>query len=399
MFNTLTTRSRTLAHTLLSASVLCAAVVPTAAAQSTPVEAQSPGPQAKPAVRNTAQWNVNKARLAIDGYDPVSYFAGEKAVPLKGKNNITFTHGDVTYHFANQANLDKFKASPASYEPAYGGWCAWAMKEGDKVEVDPTSYLVQDGRLLLFYDGFIADTRKKWTKLSGPAQAREADAQWQKLTGETRPAPALKDDLAKTRADLTRSMPPATIETFDRAQAALAASGITDKALKVGQTAPMFTAPVAGGSTFDLASALKRGPAVITFYRGTWCPYCNVQLRSYAKMMPELQEMNATLVAISPQVNSEAQAEPKPPFTVATDSGNAIASTFGLTYTLDPTVSSRLGKLLEQSNGDTSNQLPITATYVIDMSGKITYAFVDTDYTTRAEPADILAAVKLASAK
>ena len=95
----------------------------------------------------------------------------------------------VEQHSASEANRERFKAAPARYEPAYGGWCAWAMVDGSKVEVDPKSFLVEEGRLFVFYDGFLADTRKKWLKKGGAELRPKADAAWRKIVEPPRPPP------------------------------------------------------------------------------------------------------------------------------------------------------------------------------------------------------------------
>src|SRR6202008_3796854 len=91
-----------------------------------------------------------KKNLAMEGYDPVSYFVGK---PVEGKPELKITHKGVVYQFANQEDLNKFKASPDKYEPAYGGWCAYAMGEsGEKVKIDPETFKILDGKLYLFYN-------------------------------------------------------------------------------------------------------------------------------------------------------------------------------------------------------------------------------------------------------
>ena len=128
-----------------------------------------------------ADLNVKKG-LALEGYDPVSYFANG---PVEGKKSITATHQGATYRFATSANRDKFKAAPDKYAPAYGGWCAWAVYEGSLYKVDPKAYRIADGRLLLFYKGFLGNTLKKWndTAKSGSESKMlaKADANWKKL--------------------------------------------------------------------------------------------------------------------------------------------------------------------------------------------------------------------------
>jgi len=98
---------------------------------------------------------------ALSGYDPVSYFEG---TPQKGNADLTLEQAGVVYRFASEKNRAVFQANPQRYEPAYGGWCAYAMLDGDKVGIDPETYKLIDGRLYLFYNGFWGDTLKRWNK-------------------------------------------------------------------------------------------------------------------------------------------------------------------------------------------------------------------------------------------
>lgn len=135
----------------------------------TPVFAQS-----NPTVRKQ-QFNLENG-LAIQGYDPVAYFTQKKAV--KGSAATAFTYKNITYRFASAANLKAFQDSPERYEPQYGGWCAYAMgAAGEKVEVDPETFKVVDGKLFLFYHSFINNTLTKWNK-DEPALHKKADASW-----------------------------------------------------------------------------------------------------------------------------------------------------------------------------------------------------------------------------
>lgn len=135
--------------------------------------------------------NIDKQGLAIEGYDPVAYFEEGGAKPTKGKKELHHEVGGVTYRFASKAHLELFKKDPAKYEPAYGGWCAYAMADGDKVEVDPKSYLIQDGKLMLFYKSFFHNTRKSWMKKPKDYQAK-ADKAWAKITTPPKPKPQPK---------------------------------------------------------------------------------------------------------------------------------------------------------------------------------------------------------------
>jgi YHS domain-containing protein len=127
-----------------------------------------------------APHNVGKDRLALQGYDPVAYFDGQ---PAKGKPELTAEREGVVYRFASPENRARFQQSPAKYAPAYGGWCATAMAQGKKVEVDPKSFKVTDGRLFLFYKSIVHDARQDWTK-DESAMRRRADGEWKRLTGE-----------------------------------------------------------------------------------------------------------------------------------------------------------------------------------------------------------------------
>ena len=128
-------------------------------------------------VRRKENFNVKKD-LALEGYDPVSYFDGK---PLEGKAAYSARYKGILYHFANPSNLAKFKASPAKYEPAYGGWCAYAMGEtGDKVKIDPETYTVLDGKLYLFYNFWGNNTLKDWKKNEQKLKVA-ADRNWEKV--------------------------------------------------------------------------------------------------------------------------------------------------------------------------------------------------------------------------
>ncbi len=147
-------------------------------------DASGAPPASESSARNVEAYNLSGGRLAIAGFDPVGYFREGGGAPVKGDQRFEFTHNGALYRFASQAHLDLFKAHPDRYEPAHGGWCSYAMgKKGSKVEVDPTSYLVADNRLFLFYKSFFNDTRASFVK-DRAALTQAADANWKKLTGE-----------------------------------------------------------------------------------------------------------------------------------------------------------------------------------------------------------------------
>lgn len=170
-----------LAVTALAVTLLngCATPVPEPTTAPIQVNLESSGK------RSASEWNVaGKAHVGASGYDPVSYFAGADAVPLPGDPAISVRYGGVVYLFANEANRARFAATPERFEPAHGGWCAYAMAQGSKYAVDPTSYLIQDGRLLLFYRDTFTDTRANWLADDAEQQLADADREWFELTGE-----------------------------------------------------------------------------------------------------------------------------------------------------------------------------------------------------------------------
>jgi peroxiredoxin len=150
----------------------------------------------------------------------------------------------------------------------------------------------------------------------------------------------------------------------------------------------------------SLSHLLRSGPAAVTFYRGGWCPYCNIQLRAYQAALPEMIALGARLVAISPQRpdGSLSTAETNElTFDVLSDVGNTVARRFGLVYALAEELRAALrsnNKGLPGINGDESWELPVPAVYVIARDRRVALAAIDVDYRNRLEPEAILAALK-----
>jgi YHS domain-containing protein len=125
------------------------------------------------------QFNIEKSGLAIGGYDPVAYFTSSTA--MQGKKEISTVYEGVVYRFATIQNRDAFKANPAKYEPQYGGWCAYAMgAKGEKVEVDPETFKIVNGKLYLFYNKYFNNTLKSWNEDETQLKA-SADQRWTKF--------------------------------------------------------------------------------------------------------------------------------------------------------------------------------------------------------------------------
>ncbi len=180
----------------------------------------------------------------------------------------------------------------------------------------------------------------------------------------------------------------------------IASTGVTERAKKVGDNAPDFSLPDAQGGTFSLKEALAKGPVVLTWFRGEWCPFCNKQLVGLQERLPEFEAAGATVVAISPQTMDHTQAtvtKDGVKFHMVSDEGFKVGEMYGVKYQMPEAMKEQLKKYkldLAKYNGGEGDALPLTATYVIDQRGTITYAFVDPDYTKRASPDDLLAAVK-----
>ncbi|MFI6517815.1 peroxiredoxin-like family protein [Spirillospora sp. NPDC050679] len=186
---------------------------------------------------------------------------------------------------------------------------------------------------------------------------------------------------------------------MQRAAREQAESGQAERALTVGDRAPSFTLPAATGQAVVLEELLARGPVVLIFYRGAWCPYCNIALRSLQRHHKDITARGARLVAVSPQIPDESLSLAEKhdlAFDVLSDQGCDTAKQYGLAFDLPDDLAAvyqRLGIDLHRANAGNARTLPLPATYVIDRHGTIRWAFVTTDYTTRAEPADILTAL------
>ena len=129
--------------------------------------------------QSSKELNLNGNHLAIEGFDPVSYFRESK--PVEGKSTITYNFEGATYQFATIANKEAFISSPDSYKPQYGGWCAYAMgAKGEKVEVDPETFKILDGKLYLFYNRLFNNTLESWNKNENQLRSN-ADKNWKAL--------------------------------------------------------------------------------------------------------------------------------------------------------------------------------------------------------------------------
>ena len=211
--------------------------------------------------------------------------------------------------------------------------------------------------------------------------------------------PSIQLELAATAQHLATVLPATASQTIDAGIAAVHAADLTQHSLPAGQTAPNFTLPDATNQLVSLATLLGSGPVVLVFYRGNWCPYCNVQLRAYNQALASFKAFGATLVAISPQtpdLTSLTAAEKELRFPVLSDVGNAVAKQYGLAYQVGEAVYSTLhgvGIDLATFNGDDSGELPLTGAFIIAQNGTIAWAATDANFKQRPDPAVLLDAL------
>jgi peroxiredoxin len=206
----------------------------------------------------------------------------------------------------------------------------------------------------------------------------------------------LKESIDSFMEGVSRRAPPEVLAGLRAEIEKLAASGVARRALAVGDEAPDFTLPDAHGSAVTLSSVLAAGPAIVAFYRGGWCPFCDLQLRAYQGVLADIHALGAELVAVSPQTPDYALSDVEKralTFPVLSDVGNRVARDFKLVFALSEELQrlqTGLGGELPKFNGDASWELPLPGTFVIDRRRVILFASVDADWTTRVEPAALL---------
>ncbi len=184
-------------------------------------------------------------------------------------------------------------------------------------------------------------------------------------------------------------MPPPAVQEALRAEATPEAAAL--RALKEGAMAPDFTLPGADGKPVTLSALLARGPVILTFYRGAWCPFCNAHLNGFQKALGRFQARGATLVAVSPQLPEKGELSIQKnqlTFPVLSDRGLKVARAFGLVFKAPANYT-----FLPEFNGEASGELPLAATFVIGRDRRILKAFADPDYRKRAGVEEVLAAL------
>lgn len=211
---------------------------------------------------------------------------------------------------------------------------------------------------------------------------------------------SLTEQITEFKAGFVKNVPEEIQSIMGKATEELSLSGIVDKAPKVTEKLPSFNLNNQKGEQQNLEALLENGPLVVTFYRGGWCPYCNLELKSYQDLLPEIQAAGASLVAITPELpdNSLTTSEKNElSFEVLTDVNSDYARQIGLVFTLPEAIRpiyTSFGIHVEEHNGVGQFDLPLAATFVIATDGTIVNAFVDADYTKRQEPSEVIEILK-----
>lgn len=210
----------------------------------------------------------------------------------------------------------------------------------------------------------------------------------------------LKEELAAFGKQMSENAPQEVLQTMGAEIEKLAKSGIMETALKVGDKAPNFELKDSGGNIVSLNNLTQKGSVVISFNRGNWCPFCNIEFKHLQQSVNEIKNAGANLIVISPQLpekSSELKIQNGYDYPILYDKGNELAKKFGIAFTLAEPLRP-IHKAFEMDipahNGDESFGLPVPATYVINRDSEITFASVNPNWMERAEPKEYLEVLK-----
>ena len=220
---------------------------------------------------------------------------------------------------------------------------------------------------------------KKQTEISAKAESNE---------------PSLKSELDAKKAAFEMNADSMKKKIYKEGIESVARSGIMEKALNVGDKAPNFVLKNALGEPVALYDYLRKGKVILTWYRGGWCPYCNLSLHHLQLELPNFEANGAHLLALTPELPDKSISTTEKhdlKFEVLSDVENKVAKKYGIVFKLTDEVAEIYNKSFDLNgyNGDESNELPLAATYIIGEDGTILYAFLDADYRNRAEPSEL----------
>lgn len=213
----------------------------------------------------------------------------------------------------------------------------------------------------------------------------------------------LNEQCAAMRDGFVAGLPEEQQQTIMAAGQRLAESDVASDATVVGDIAADFSLFDTHGRQFQLSEERMHGPIVLSFYRGGWCPFCDLELKALAEREPDIRNLGARLVAVSPELheqNKAANGDLNLPFPLLLDEGNKVAREYGLVMQVDEAMRPlylQWGFDLPTFNGDDSWELPLPGTFIIDTIGTVRGAFVNKDYTQRMEPSAIISALEAIS--
>jgi len=343
---------------------------------------------------------ANGENVAINGYDVVNYFTNYTSE--KGTKEFNTTYDGSTFYFKNVEHLKLFKESPEKYMPEYGGYCAFAMAEKNaKVYCEPSTFKIRDGKLYLFfnddYEGKKVNTIIYWNQNEEEA-VKKADANWKNLKSKNN-IMNLTKELSDFAEQMSKQAPPEVLQTMGEEIGKLAQSGIIEKAKSKGDKAPYFTLENSDGKQISLSNLLEKGSVVLSFNRGNWCPFCNLEFKALQESISAIKNTGANLVVISPQLpimSRELKQKNGFEYDILYDKGNEVAKQFGISFALpEPLrpIHDAFGMDIPAHNGNTSFELPLATTYVINKDGNITYSYINANWMKRAEPNEVIAEI------
>ncbi|QEG21628.1 haloacid dehalogenase type II [Mariniblastus fucicola] len=343
--------------------------------------------------------------LKADGYKIVS-LTNSSSVGVETQ----FKNAGLTEFFEKRYSVDsvkKFKPHPETYKMALADLGvkpeealmvaahAWDIAGADNVGLQ-TAFVARPGKTLYpnaDKPDYVVNDLSELVKHLAATKTAQADTESDKTLAEQLAAQAAKS--AKRFPESVRKVYAEGIETVRATQ-------IEESAKQVGDAAIDAELTNWNGETVKLSELWSEGPVVLMWYRGGWCPYCNIQLRAMQQNLDKIENAGARLVVLTPELPEKAKetaATNNLDIVALHDNGSAVARKYGILFKLPAAiVPSYRDKLkLPEYNGNDAMELPLSATYVIDKSGTITYAFLDADYKKRAEPADVIEAVKAAA--
>jgi peroxiredoxin len=206
----------------------------------------------------------------------------------------------------------------------------------------------------------------------------------------------LEQQINELNENLAKQLPAEVLEVFGKSISELKTQGIEGSSIAIGETFPDFNLPNTNDKTVALKELLKNGKVIVAFFRGSWCPYCNLELKALQDNLKQIADRKATLVAISPQTSDyseELRNNHHLDFELLTDKDNALAKQLGISFGLQDYVIPTYGSLgigLSEYNENDNNELPVPAVFVIDTNGVITYKFIDTNYMNRIDIQELI---------